>query len=122
MTEKIWTVLGQEFGEDYGRKTIVVRALYGLNSAGDAFRNHLADYMHYLVFLPYTSNLDLLMKPMVRLEYGFECYAYVLIYVGDAMVIHNDAEGVLWQINKYFKLKPSSIGNPDIYLEAKFPI
>ena len=37
MTENIWTVLGQEFGEDAGRKAIVVRNPYGLKSAGDDF-------------------------------------------------------------------------------------
>ena len=35
------------------------------------------------------------------------------------MVIHHDTESVLRQIDKYFKLKPSLIGDPDIYLEAK---
>ena len=35
------------------------------------------------------------------------------------MVIHHDAESVLWRIDKYFKFKPSFIGDPDIYLGAK---
>ena len=48
VTETIWTVLGHEFGEDAGRKAIVVCALYGLKIIGTAFRNHLADCMHYL--------------------------------------------------------------------------
>ena len=56
---------------------------------------------------------------MVRPRYGFDYYAYVLIYVDNVMVIHHDTESVLWRINKYFKLKPSSIGDPDIYLGAK---
>ena len=34
VTEEIWTVLGPEFGEDYGRKAIVVQAFYGLKSSG----------------------------------------------------------------------------------------
>ena len=28
--EKVWTILGPEFGEDEGKKAIIVRALYGL--------------------------------------------------------------------------------------------
>ena len=48
VTEKIWTVLGQEFHEDSGRKAILVCALYGLNIARDAFQNHLEDCMHHL--------------------------------------------------------------------------
>ena len=35
--EKIWTTLGSEFGKDKGKKAIIVRALYGLKSAGRAF-------------------------------------------------------------------------------------
>ena len=35
------------------------------------------------------------------------------------MVIHHDADIVLWRIYKYFKLNPSSIGDPDIYLGDK---
>eukprot|EP01082_Thalassiosira_pseudonana_P000070 g27.t1 g27 contig1:60384-63019(+) len=41
--EKIWTTLGPEFGEDAGKKAIIVRALYGLKSAGASFRNHLGN-------------------------------------------------------------------------------
>ncbi len=35
--EKVWTILGPEFGHDSGRSAIIVRALYGLKSAGAAF-------------------------------------------------------------------------------------
>ncbi len=43
--EKVWTVLGPEFGRDAGRSAIIVRDLYGLKSAGAAFRAHLASFM-----------------------------------------------------------------------------
>ena len=39
--EKIYTVLGPEFGPDAGKRAFVVRALYGLKSAGASFRNIL---------------------------------------------------------------------------------
>ena len=51
---------------------------------------------------------------MVRPDDRFNYYAYVLIYVDDVMVIHNDAESALRTIDKYFKIKPSSISDPDI--------
>ena len=53
---------------------------------------------------------------MVRPDDGFNDYAYVLVYVGNVMVIHHDAESVLRRIDKYFKIKPSSIGDPGISL------
>ncbi len=35
--EKVWTILGPEFGLDSGKSAIIVRALHGLKSAGAAF-------------------------------------------------------------------------------------
>jgi hypothetical protein len=35
--EKVWTILGPEFGLDSGKSAVIVRALYGLRSAGAAF-------------------------------------------------------------------------------------
>jgi hypothetical protein len=48
ITEKVWCILGPEFGEDAGKKELIVRALYGLKSAGATFRNHLAECMKHL--------------------------------------------------------------------------
>ena len=47
------------------------------------------------------------------------CYSYILCYVDDMLVVHHDAMTTLMKIDKYFKLKPSSIGDPGIYLGAK---
>ena len=68
VTEDIWTVPGPEFGEDAGRKAILVRDLYGLNSDRASFWNHLEDCTHHLVFLPCPSNINIWMKPMVMLK------------------------------------------------------
>ena len=119
VTEKIWTVLGREVGEDYDMKAIVVRSLCGMKSAGAAFRNHLADCIHHMELLPCPDDPDLWVNPMIRPEDGFKYYAYVLKYVYDVMVIHHDAESELRRIDYYFKLNTSSIGNPNIYLVAK---
>ena len=112
--EKIWTVLGCEFGEDAARKAIVVCSLYGLKSFGYVFWNHLADCMHHLELLPCPADPDLWMKHMVRPEYGFNYYTYVLTYVYDVMVIHQDAEIVLRRIDRYFKLNTIFIGDRNI--------
>ena len=37
----------------------------------------------------------------------------------DILIVHHAASGILDRIDKYFTLKPSSIGEPDIYLGAK---
>jgi hypothetical protein len=46
-------------------------------------------------------------------------YAYILCYVDHILCIHHDPMSVMSEINGYLPLKPSSVGNPDIYLGAK---
>ena len=48
ITEKVWTVLGKEWGPDSGKKSIIMRALYGLKFAGAYFCKNLADCMRVL--------------------------------------------------------------------------
>jgi hypothetical protein len=45
ITEKVWTVFGSKFGSDAGKTAVIVRALYGLKSAGVAFCAHLTSFM-----------------------------------------------------------------------------
>ena len=118
VSEKIWTKLGPMFGEDQGKVALVVRALYGLKSSGAAFRNHLADCMRSLDYKPCLADPDLWMKAEVRSD-GEEYYSYILNYVDDILVIHEKPRPILDRIDKYMKLKPGSVGPPDIYLGAK---
>ena len=97
----------------------MVQSLYGLKSAGAAFCNHLADCMRILGYKPCLADQDLWYKPMVRPEDNFEYYAYVVLYVDDVMAIHHDGVSALKEIDKFFKMKPGSICNPDVYLGAK---
>ena len=60
-SEKIYTVLGPEFGLEAEKKAFRVRELYGLKSAGALFRNHLADCMQHIGFIPCLANPDLWM-------------------------------------------------------------
>jgi hypothetical protein len=119
ITEKIWTTLGAEFGEDLrGRKAIIVRALYSLKSAGAAFRNHLAVCMTGLDYKSCLADPEVWMRAKTR-DNGFEFYEYVLIYVDDILCISDTPQQSLEQIDKYFPMKPNLIGKPDIYLRAK---
>eukprot|EP00804_Cyclotella_cryptica_P012025 CCRYP_004483-RA/>CCRYP_004483-RA protein AED:0.49 eAED:0.49 QI:0/-1/0/1/-1/1/1/0/77 len=59
------------------------------------------------------------MKPEVRPDDGVAYYAYILCYVDDILSIAHNAEDVLHRLDKYFMLKPGSLGDPDIYLGAK---
>jgi hypothetical protein len=75
ITEKVWTVLDPEFGDDAGKRALIVRSLYGLKSAGDALRNHLDECMNHLGWSPCRADRDLLMKAETRPGDGISYWA-----------------------------------------------
>jgi len=116
ITEKVFITCGVEFGADrVGKRALVIRALYGLKSAGAAFRNHLADCMATLGFESCKADPDVWMRKATR-EDGFDYYEYVLIYTDDILAISHRPNEIMKLIDGYFPMKPSSIGTPDIYL------
>ncbi len=117
--EKVWTILGPVFGHDASRSAIIVRALYGLKSARAAFQAHLASFMCQMGYTSCKADPNLWLKAVTRPEDNEHYYAYILCYVDDIVCIHHNPMSVKSEINGYFPLKPSSVGNPDIYLGAK---
>jgi hypothetical protein len=71
VTEKVWTVLGPEFGNDAGKTAIIVRALYGLKSAGAAFCAHLASFMRQMGYTFCKADPDLWFKALTRPDDNF---------------------------------------------------
>jgi hypothetical protein len=112
MTEKVWTVLGPEFGDDSGKRALIVRALYGLKSTGTAFRNHLAEYMKHLGWNPCCADRDLWIKAETRPNDGVLYWAYILIYVDAILCVHRDPGAPLAKFDEYFKMKERSIQVP----------
>jgi hypothetical protein len=117
--EKIWCRLGPEFGGDPGKKTLIVRALYGLKSAGASFRNHLADCMRHLGWTSCIADPDVWLKPETRPSNLHKFYAYCLLYLDDILVVHHDAMCSLNEINHFFKTKEGSMRDPEFFLGAK---
>ena len=119
VTEKIYTTLGPEWGNELcGKRALIVRALYGLKSSGAAFRAHLADCMRHMGYKSHMADPDLWMREELDLD-GDKYYAYILCYVDDVLVIHHDAMAQLDKIDKYFKLKSGSMWDPEMYLGAE---
>ncbi len=70
----------------------------------------------------YTSckvDPDLWLKAVTRPEDSVRYDAYILCYVDDILHIHHDPMSVMNEINGYLPLKPSSVGDPDIFLGTK---
>ena len=112
-------MLRPEFGSDAGKCVIIVRALYGLKSAGASFRNHMADCMRHLGWMPCKADRNVWMKAKTRPSDRHMYFAYALLYVNDIFLVHQDAMTALINIDKYFKMKEESMGDPDFYLGAK---
>ena len=73
--------------------------------------------MDALGYKPCLADPDIWLK--AQNQDGIYYYSYILCYVDDIMVIHHDARPILDRIDKFMKLKESSVGDPDMYLGAK---
>jgi hypothetical protein len=119
ITEKVWTVLGPEFGDDSGKRALIVRYLYGLKSDGAAFRNHLVECMKHLGWSPCRSDRELWTKAETRPDDGVLYWEYILIYVDEIFCVHHDPGTPIVKLDEYFKMKEGSIQVPTFYLGAK---
>jgi len=72
-TERYWTIAGPEWGSRKGAKMLVVRALYGMKSAGRDFRNHLRDCMRTLGYESCPDDQDVWMRETKSLD-GVMCW------------------------------------------------
>ena len=97
----MWATLGPEFSKDARKTSVIGSALYGLKSAGAAFRSHLAKCMESLGYQSCKANPDLWLKPEIRSEEG-------VCFVDDILCIHHNADAM-----------PEWLHKPDMYLGAK---
>ena len=118
VTEKVWTTFGPEFGKDARETVVIIRALYGLKSAGAAFRSQLARFMESMGNQSCKADPDLSLKLEIRSEDKVKYYCYILCNVDDILCIHHNADSMLKWLHKSSPLK-LGFGKPDMYLGAK---
>ena len=115
-SEKYYTVCGPEFGSEFISKlAIIVRAAYGLKSAGADFRNNLRNCMEHLGYEYCKADPDVWMRSATRTD-GQDYYEYILLYVYDCLCISENPKPALIQIDKYLPINPASLGYPKTYL------
>jgi Reverse transcriptase (RNA-dependent DNA polymerase) len=117
--EKVVTTAGLEFGPDLQGKLLIVvtRALYGLKSAGAAFRAYLANHLKSMDYRSSYANPDVWMQPAIKPD-GTAYYEYILTYVDDILCISMDPMKSMVHIQQKFKLKGNKIEPPSLYLGA----
>ena len=115
--EKIWFEGGIECGEYKGKVLVVVRSLYGIKSAGLAWRSALVEALVQLGFKLTRSDTDVWIRASVRLDSG-KYYEMLFVYVDDILAFSHKATEVITEITSFYKAKEGSIKPPDIYLST----
>ena len=117
--EKIWFLGGPEVGnEDKGKVCVMERALYGLKSSGASWRATLMVTLYDMGFVDTQADACVLRRKR-RKETGEEYYELILVYVDDILLVSHDPQPVLDKIDKHYKIKAGSTGEPTIYLGAQ---
>ena len=112
--EKVYTVLGPEYG-NLGNKTLLfVKSLYGLKTSGARFHEHLSDTLKKLAFKPSKADADLWIK-----DCGTH-YEYIARYVDDILVFSKNPQKILTDMSKIYTLQ--AIGVPEYYLGGDFKV
>lgn len=116
-SEKVWTTCGMEFGQDAGKPALIVRALYGLRSAGKSFRSHARGVLESAGFKGCLADPDVYMRKAVKKD-GSKYWEYVLMYVDDILIVSENPTPVLKHFEETYTLKKGSVKEPDSYLGA----
>ncbi len=116
--ERVHTFFGPEFGDNAGKMAVMKKALYGLRSAGFAWRSHCAKIMRTsLEFQQCRTDQDVWIRKAVKSS-GESYSEYVFIYTDDVIAMSEQPNLILQDMNKHFLLKEGSIDMPTRYLGA----
>ena len=118
--EKLYTIVGPEFGTNKGKIMLITQSLYGLKSSGAAFRALLAEVLCDMSYWPLRADPYVYTRPAVK-ENGFKYWEYVLVYVDDVLCIGNRPHATMKGLKSKFKLKDDKVEEPTMYLGASLP-
>ena len=116
--EKVHVVVGPElFGAEHeGKIAVIVRALYGLKSAGASWRSHLSNVIiDEMGYRPCKADNDVYLKPKTRKD-GLKYYSYLVVYVDDILSIDENPEVAIETLGSHFRIKEGSVSKPKVYL------
>jgi Reverse transcriptase (RNA-dependent DNA polymerase) len=117
--ELIYTVAGLEHGAHReGQKAIIKGALYGLNSSGARWRDHLANTLRDFGYTSCKADPDIWMKPKSKPN-GDKYWEYVLVYVDDILCVSHEPKKFMEMLQAKYTLKEGSVGEPTAYLGAE---
>jgi len=114
--ERVHLTCGKEFGEFAGYTAVIIRALYGLKTAGASWRSLLAETLRTeLDFTASRADQDVWRRAATKSD-GTKYYEYVLVYTDDILAISENPRAILERLNEYYLLKGGTIEEPKQYL------
>ena len=118
--EKIYYRAGLEWGENMeGSICIIVRALYGLKSSANAWRNHMCATLKEMGFDHSLADNDFWMRKDTKPD-GTFYYSYILVYVDDILIVSHAPTVYMDRLSKHYYVKKNSIGPPKLYLGTAY--
>ena len=112
--EKLYTILGDDYGELSGKVLVFNKGLYGLRSSGARFHEHLSDILRKTGFIPSKADSDLWFK-----DCGTH-YEYLARYVDDILVFSKDPMKIIECLKVTYPLQ--GVGLPEYYLGGDFKV
>ena len=105
--EKVHVKVGPElFGKkNEGKTAVIVRALYGLRSSGNAWRSEFSTFItKELGYKSTVADPDVYRKVFKKPD-GSQYYSYLIIYVDDVMCVHHNPIITMERIQATYRLK-----------------
>ena len=112
--EKLYTILGEEYGPLSGIIWIFDKGLYGLRSSGARFHEHLSDILKKMEFKPSQADPDLWFK-----DCGTH-YEYIARYVDDILIFSKEPQELIKCLQVTYSLQ--GVGVPEYYLGGDFKV
>ncbi len=101
MQEKVYIIVGPEFGELEGHTLIIFKALYGLRTSGLCWHKCFANCLRDMGFTPSKAEPDIWMRQNGNI------YEYIGVYMDDVTTAAKNPKAItdLLQTKYQFKLK-----------------
>ncbi|KAL7581422.1 hypothetical protein ACA910_022004 [Epithemia clementina (nom. ined.)] len=117
--EKVYVILGKEFGDQAGQYAIIVRALYGLPGSGSAYHAHYASSLRELGFESSLADPDVWRRRSTKRD-GTPYYEYLLVYVDDQLTVSENPKAITDALSaKPFNYELKDVDPPNHYLGAR---
>ena len=109
--ERVHVICGPElFGpENQGKKAVIVRALYGLKTAGNSWRQHFSAVIRDQLGYEFTVADPDVYRKVEKKASGELYYSYLVIYVDDILCIRDNPKVVMDQLASFFRLKDTQM-------------